>query len=76
MTYSDFRKVFKQLRNKPVKMQRYLKHNSPKPRKCGRATKRCRRCLRTGSYVSKYDLNLCRTCFRDIATNIGFKKYG
>lgn len=75
MTYSDYRKVFKQLKSKPVKMQKYIKHNSPKPRKHGRATKKCTRCGRPGSYISKYDLKLCRTCFREIATSLGFKKY-
>jgi len=75
MTYSDYRKVFKQLKSKPVKMQKYIKHNAPKPRKCGRSTKKCRRCGRPGGYISKYGLGLCRTCFREIATSLGFKKY-
>ena len=75
MTYSDYKKVFKQLKAKPIKMQKYIKHNSPKPRKHGRMTKKCRRCGRPGSYISKYGLGLCRTCFRDIATSLGFKKY-
>ncbi len=75
MTYSDYRKVFKQLKSKPVKMQKYIKHNSPKPRKYGRATKKCRRCGRPGGYVSKYGLGLCRNCFREIATSLGFKKF-
>ncbi len=26
-------------------------------------------------HVAKYGLNLCRQCFRDIASKIGFKKY-
>jgi hypothetical protein len=30
MTISDYKKAFKQLNAKPVKMQRYLKHNKPK----------------------------------------------
>ena len=75
MTYSNYRKVFKQLKAKPVKMYKYIKHNSPKPRKCGRATKMCRRCGRPGGYISKYGLGHCRTCFREIATSLGFKKY-
>jgi len=75
MTYSDYRKVFKQLKSKHVKMQKYIEHNAPKPRKYGRATKKCRRCGRPGGYISKYGLELCRTCFRDIAVNLGFKKY-
>lgn len=75
MTYSDYRKVFKQLKSKPVKMQKYIKHNSPKPRKHGRSTKKCRRCGRPGGYIGKYGLGLCRTCFREVATSLGFKKF-
>ncbi len=75
MTYSDYRKVFKQLKAKPVKMSKYIKHNSPKQRKYGRATKKCRRCGRPGGHIGKYGLDLCRNCFRDIATSIAFKKY-
>lgn len=75
MTYSDYKKVFKQLKSKPVKMHKYIKHNAPKPRKYGRSTKKCRRCGRPSGYISKYGLDLCRTCFREIAINLGFKKY-
>jgi small subunit ribosomal protein S14 len=75
MTYSDHKKVFKQLKSKPVKLQKYLKHNSPKPRKYGISTKKCRRCGRPGGYISKYKLGLCRNCFREIAISLGFKKY-
>ncbi|MBI3026804.1 30S ribosomal protein S14 [Candidatus Woesearchaeota archaeon] len=75
MTYSDYKKVFKQLKAKPVKLQKYLKHNSPKSRKYGRIINKCRRCGRPGAHISKYGLSLCRTCFRETATNLGFKKY-
>jgi len=75
MTYSDYRKVFKQLKSKPAKMQKYIRHNAPKPRKFGRATKKCRRCGRPRAVIGSYGLNLCRQCFREIAKDIGFKKY-
>ena len=75
MTYSDYRKAFKQLKSKPAKMGKYLKHNAPKPRKHGRNTKKCRRCGRPGGMIKKYGLMLCRSCFREVATSIGFKKY-
>ncbi len=75
MTCSDYRKVFKQLRVKPVKLKKYIKHNAPKLRKYGKSTKKCRRCLRSGSHIGKYGLGLCRTCFREAATGLGFKKY-
>ena len=51
MTYSDYRKALKQLRAKPAKMHKYIKHNSPKPRKFGRLTKKCRRCGRPGGHI-------------------------
>ena len=75
MTYSDYRKVFKQLKAKPVKMQKYIKHNTPKQRKHGRSLHKCRRCGRPGGHIGKYGLSLCRNCFREVAINIGFKKY-
>lgn len=75
MTVSNYKKVFKQLKSKPVKMKRFLKHSSPKERSCGTSKKRCERCGRTGAQIGKYGLNLCRQCFREISTKIGFKKY-
>ena len=76
MTYSNYKKVFKQLKAKPVKLKKYVKHNAPKDRSCGRNLKRCERCGRTRAHIKKYGLNLCRQCFRQIALKIGFKKYG
>ncbi|MBS3135342.1 30S ribosomal protein S14 [Candidatus Woesearchaeota archaeon] len=75
MTYSDYKKVFKQLKNNQVKLKKFIKHNSPKERSCGRATKRCQRCGRIRGHIDKYGINVCRQCFREIATKIGFKKY-
>ena len=75
MTASDWRKILKQLANKPEKMQKFLKHNEPKKRKFGIAAKKCERCGRFGAHIKSYGLNLCRHCFREIAVEIGFKKY-
>ena len=75
MTYSDYKKAFKQLRAKPVKMNKFLKHNVPKKRSCGIALKKCDRCGRIRGHVSSYGLSMCRQCFRDKATALGFKKY-
>tara|TARA_Y100000310_G_scaffold342247_1_gene444606 strand:- start:21209 stop:21439 length:231 start_codon:yes stop_codon:yes gene_type:complete len=75
MTYSNYRKVFKQLKAKPVKLQKYIKHNTPKKRSCGKATKRCRMTGRISGHISQYGLDLCRQAFRDTATKLGFKKY-
>jgi small subunit ribosomal protein S14 len=75
MTYSNFKKEFKQLKAKPAKMKKFLKHNAPKKRSCGISLKRCSRCGRTRAHIKKYGLDLCRQCFREIANKIGFKKY-
>jgi len=75
MTASDWRKILKQLKNKPAVMKKFLKHNQPKERKFGIASKKCEICGRHGAHISSYGLNLCRQCFREIASKIGFKKY-
>jgi len=75
MTTGDWKKVLKQLKPKPVKMKKYIKHNSPIKRTTGQALARCARCGRFGAHISKYKIGLCRCCFREIATKIGFKKY-
>jgi ribosomal protein S14 len=75
MTTSDYKKVFKQLKEKPVKLKKFLKHNEPKKRATGKNRKRCLLCGNPRGHIGKYGLNLCRRCFRDNATNLGFKKY-
>ena len=75
MTTTDHTKVYKQLQNKPGKMAKHEKYSVPKKRVGGALNKKCIRCGRTGGHIGKYGLNLCRQCFRDIATKIGFKKY-
>lgn len=35
----------------------------------------CLRCDRKRGIVRRYGLHLCRQCFRDIAPEIGFKKF-
>ncbi|MBI2564458.1 30S ribosomal protein S14 [Candidatus Woesearchaeota archaeon] len=75
MTTSDWRKAFKQLKLKPVKLKKYKKHNAPRKRSTGVQLQRCERCGRYGGHIKKYGLSLCRCCFREIAPMIGFKKY-
>ncbi len=75
MSYSNYEKEFKQLEVKPAKLKKYITHNSPKKRTCGISLKRCRRCGRIRGHISKYGLNLCRQCFREVAKDIGFKKF-
>ena len=38
-------------------------------------THECRRCGRNQGLVGKYDIYLCRQCFREVARDMGFKKY-
>ncbi len=75
MTASDWKKILKQLKNKPVIHKKFLKHNKPKKRKIGTAVRKCGKCGRYGAHIKSYGLNLCRHCFREIAEEIGFKKY-
>ena len=75
MTASDWKNVFKQLDAKPEVKEKFLKHCKPKKRTTGIATKKCERCGRFGAHLNQYNLNLCRQCFREIAEEIGFKKY-
>ena len=75
MTASDWRKMLKQLARKPAIRAKYLKHNKPKERGTGIARKKCERCGRFGAMINSYGLNLCRHCFREIAVELGFRKY-
>jgi len=75
MTTSDYKKAMVQLENNQVKLKKFIKHNSPKKRSTGIGKRKCRKCGRFGAHIRSYDIHLCRTCFRDDAKQIGFKKY-
>ncbi len=75
MTTSDHAKVYKQLREKPEKLAKYKRHNAPKKRICGTGLRKCKRCGRNRGHIRKYHIGMCRQCFREIATSIGFKKF-
>ena len=75
MTASDWKKLYAQLKSKPAIAKKFLKHNKPKERTTGIARFKCERCGRYGARVGQYGLNFCRQCFREIAEEIGFKKY-
>ena len=75
MTASDWKKIFKQLEAKPEIKKKFIKHCKPKDRKIGIAVNKCGRCGRFGAHIKSYGINLCRQCFREIAEEIGFKKY-
>jgi ribosomal protein S14 len=60
MTASDWKKITKQLKNKPEVLRKFLKHSKPKDRKAGIAARKCERCGRYGAHLTQYNLNLCR----------------
>ncbi|KAM3442962.1 hypothetical protein NHJ13734_002106 [Beauveria thailandica] len=45
-----------------------------RPRTYGKGSRSCRVCKHTAGLIRKYDLNLCRQCFREKAKDIGFAK--
>ncbi len=45
------------------------------PRTYGKDSRCCRVCRNTHGLIRKYDLNVCRRCFRENADNLGFVKY-
>ncbi len=75
MTTSNHEKEFKQLDRKPIKKAKFIKFNKPKERSCGIALRKCKNCGRNRGHINKYGLHLCRQCFREMALNLGFKKF-
>jgi len=51
------------------------KIRSGKPRKYDKGSRACIRCGQYGPVIQKYGLMLCRQCFREVAPQLGFKKY-
>ena len=45
------------------------------PSHYGKDSRRCRVCLNAAGVIQKYELIMCRKCFREKATIIGFNKY-
>ena len=74
MTSSNWNKAFTQLNAKPVKKAKYIKHNKPKERSCGRAKVRCKITGTHRGLIRKYGLDICRHAFREVANELGFKK--
>ncbi|KAL4003849.1 Ribosomal protein S14p/S29e family protein [Acanthocheilonema viteae] len=46
------------------------------PRKYGPGSRSCRVCSNHHGLIRKYGLNMCRRCFREYASDIGFRKVG
>jgi ribosomal protein S14 len=74
MTASDYKKILKQLKDKPGKKAKWEKHNTPKDVH-KRDVKKCAISGRTGGHISKYGLGICRQEFRQHAEELGFRKY-
>ncbi|MDD9953973.1 MAG: 30S ribosomal protein S14 [Candidatus Woesearchaeota archaeon] len=47
----------------------------PKERQSGKTKRPCVRCGRFGGHIRSFSLGLCRQCFRENATELGFKQY-
>jgi ribosomal protein S14 len=75
MTSKNYMKAFTQLKNKPGKWIKYLKHNKPKDKKFGRMKSRCVISENTHGVIQKYGLKINRRYFRLNAKNLGFKKF-
>ena len=59
-----------------TRRKKFIRNNSSKKRNFGKSLKKCNRCGRgKGSNISRYGLNICRRCFREVAQEIGFTKY-
>jgi ribosomal protein S14 len=52
-----------------------VKERHGKPRKFGKGSRYCKRCGQYGAVIQKYNIILCRQCFREVAEKLGFKKY-
>lgn len=48
---------------------------SEERKKYGAGSRKCQRCNTHTAVIRRYDLNYCRRCFREIATQLGFHKY-
>ncbi len=44
-------------------------------RKFGRGSRMCRICGKRRGLIRRYGLMYCRQCFREVAKDLGFKKY-
>ena len=45
------------------------------PRKYGKDSRACRVCTNSEGLIRKYNLMICRRCFREQAPQIGFNKF-
>ncbi len=60
--------------NQTIKMGHDAVWNSH-PKNYGKGSRKCRVCSNQGGLIRKYGLNVCRQCFRQYASDIGFTKF-
>ena len=75
MTAKDFSKAYTQLKNKPAKWKKVLKHNAPRKRSCGKANKKCILTNTTRGVIGQWGMKIGRRTFRLNAIKLGFRKY-
>jgi len=46
-----------------------------KQRKFGKGSRYCKRCGQYNAMIQKYNIMLCRQCFREVAKKLGFSKF-
>jgi small subunit ribosomal protein S14 len=71
-----FEKIASTLKGKPAKYSRFMRFNKHKMQPNDKRRNVCTRCNRAEAHISIHGLNYCRECFREIAEDIGFRKYG
>ncbi|HJT09341.1 MAG TPA: 30S ribosomal protein S14 [Candidatus Nitrosotalea sp.] len=54
---------------------REYKFTGRKEHKFGKGSRWCKRCGDYNAVIQKYDLILCRRCFREVANSLGFNKF-
>jgi small subunit ribosomal protein S14 len=73
---TQFEKILKVHSNNPAKKARFIKFNKHKMQPHDRRAHLCIRCNRAEGHIKIHGLNYCRQCFREVAPDLGFKKYG
>jgi ribosomal protein S14 len=71
---TQFEKILKVHASNPAKRARFIKFNKHKMQSHDRRAHLCIRCNRAEGHIKI--LNYCRQCFREVAPDLGFKKYG
>jgi small subunit ribosomal protein S14 len=71
-----YERIAKTLKGKPAKYSRFTRFNQHKTQPHDARSRRCIRCNRPEGLVSMHGLNYCRECFREVAKDLGFRKYG